>query len=280
MLISEKIQEIQELLTQTQSLSEANAQSFKESATKELKALISELESVNKENISQELEACRNSLLSQAERELREVIDTKAQELYELNKADMQNASETLKANNAALQESAQRELKAQLETEITNKLKEEVSSQIMQDSNFITQIENFTNEVLKNVAIDYKQFDIDLRALSEQVKAIIRESIFKDLQSENKQALKDLSTSEYAQELIKDTLKTNAREVWRESISNDTLIKERWEAKLRLESLNLLALQEGISDMLRQSTNKALREMANPPSVNSVDKQNILISK
>lgn len=278
MLISEKIQEIQELLTQTQSLSEANAQSFKESATKELKALISELESVNKENISQELEACRNSLLSQAERELREVIDTKAQELYELNKADMQNASETLKANNAALQESAQRELKAQLETEITNKLKEEVSSQIMQDSNFITQIENFTNEVLKNVAIDYKQFDIDLRALSEQVKAIIRESIFKDLQSENKQALKDLSTSEYAQELIKDTLKTNAREVWRESISNDTLIKERWEAKLRLESLNLLALQEGISDMLRQSTNKALREMANPPS--SVDKQNILISK
>lgn len=278
MLISEKIQEIQELLTQTQSLSEANAQSFKESATKELKALISELESVNKENISQELEACRNSLLSQAERELREVIDTKAQELYELNKADMQNASETLKANNAALQESAQRELKAQLETEITNKLKEEVSSQIMQDSNFITQIENFTNEVLKNVAIDYKQFDIDLRALSEQVKAIIRESIFKDLQSENKQALKDLSTSEYAQELIKDTLKTNAREVWRESISNDTLIKERWEAKLRLESLNLLALQEGISDMLRQSTNKALREMANPAS--SVDKQNILISK
>ncbi|TLD79835.1 hypothetical protein LS68_009185 [Helicobacter sp. MIT 05-5293] len=277
MLISEKIQQIQDILAQVQSLNDKNLSEFKDNSQRFLSQMLEELKAQNAQLANSHLQEAKDTLLSAIDKEIGTYSKLLENELKSFNAQELAQLSQSLQSQNTQDLAHLSDELQNALYTELKSTLSQSLPSEITHTAHLQESLKEYVKETLAGAEIDYTQLPIDTERLSQEVSQNLQESVFALLKQDNAQALEELIQGPFMQECIKETLTAQAPKVWANAIEKDALIHQRWEAKLRLESLKILALQEGIAELIREETNKNLRKSLSEPTQ---EKQNILVSK
>lgn len=278
MLIHEKITELNELLEKAKTLSDENTATFKAEIQKQVNTLINELQSQSENNLSAKLESYKNELENNITQEAQKYAELILAQLSAQNTDSINKSVEHLQTQNKESKETLQNNLL----NDLKNMLSEILPSEILSKPELVTMIESKVQEYLiahLQNAIDYNRISLDYENIARlsagQVKALISDEVLENIKAQVAEYHKTTAFLNQLQTLLQD----NAPLVWREAIKSDKLINERWEAKLRLESLKIFAIQEHIAEMIRLESAKALQSIYKP-SKPIKTKQHILIAK